>query len=114
MRILPSSAVIFNCPNLWDSSLPSALSFVFNAFQYFLGLGLPVNTSITSMTDTYHFSCSSSHRVLIDLFSNTFMDVRFSIANYLGGLYINFSQTTEIKLFLLFLFYRTVIPIPLK
>ena len=37
--ILPSSAAIFNCPNLWDSSLPSAFSFVFKAFQYFLGLG---------------------------------------------------------------------------
>ena len=59
-----TKAAIFNCPKIWDSSLPSAFSLFFRAFQYFLGLGLPVKTSITSIIEKYHFSTVSFQSVL--------------------------------------------------
>ncbi|MBP8915488.1 MAG: DUF434 domain-containing protein [Chitinophagales bacterium] len=46
---------------------------VFKAFQYFLGRGLPVKISITSITEKYHFSASSSQWVRTCFCSNSFI-----------------------------------------
>jgi hypothetical protein len=58
-RIFLSSACIFNCPNFWDVSFPSAFSLAFRAFQYSQDLGLLVSISTTSTTEKYQTSFSA-------------------------------------------------------
>src|SRR3989344_1390103 len=72
--LLPSEDVNFSCTIFSYNSKPSSFSLILRSDQYLLGIELPVNISITSMIEKYHFSSVEFHSTLTFLFSNNFIE----------------------------------------
>src|SRR3989344_5114606 len=71
---LPSEDTNFSCTIFSYNSKPSSFNLILRSDQYLLGIELPVNISMTSIIEKYHFSSAEFHSTLTFLFSNNFIE----------------------------------------
>jgi len=79
--LLPSEALNFSCTIFSYNSLPSLISFFFRSVQYLFGMLLSVKVSIISITEKYHYSLSSFHKVQTFFSSNNLISFGLCIVS---------------------------------